>query len=538
MNHPWPSKNVFFTGFMASGKSRIGEQTAKMMNWHFVDTDRYIEEKQGRSISSIFSEEGEPYFREQELKAIIEICENKHTIISLGGGALTQPEVLKFIQQNGILVRLDASIKVLSERIGRKNTRPLLAGLSDDEREIKISEMLKIREPYYQQADFAIESDEKSSVESIVKKLKQFLIAWSYKKIHVKTPSANYPIFIGDNYLDLLKPIFQSLEIDADFLIVTDNNVANKQHHNLRKIQKQSNGAKYFRFPPGEEFKNLQTLNRLFTYMLRKGYSRKTCLLQFSGGVTGDMAGFGAATYQRGIPFVQIPTTLLSMVDSSVGGKVAVNHQLGKNMIGAFYQPAAVLINLDVLSTLEHTEYLAGLAEVIKYGVIWDESFFTYLEENVELLLKKDMSILAQVVEKCCQIKAVVVSQDEKEAGIRAILNYGHTFGHAIEKVTEYQQFSHGIAVSLGMRCAARLATKLSMWEPQCEKRQNDLLDALGFPKIYDMDSHLGWQAMGVDKKMDKGDRVFILPSKIGAVEKVKNPDKEKVNQSWDAIRP
>lgn len=248
------------------------------------------------------------------------------------------------------------------------------------------------------------------------------------------------------------------------------------------------------------------------------------------------MAGYGAASYQRGIPFVQIPTTLLSMVDSSVGGKVAVNHSLGKNMIGAFYQPKAVLINLEVLNTLEPIEYLAGLAEVIKYGVIWDQDFFTYLEDHTEALKARDMTVLKTVVTRCCEIKAEVVSQDEREQGIRAILNYGHTFGHAIEKLTNYETFSHGIAVSLGMRVAGHLAAELGMWSHTENDRQTRLLDSLDFPKYFDVNVEQAWEAMGIDKKVEQGKRIYILPETMGKVSKVTNASIEQIEAAWKVI--
>ncbi len=536
MNHPSPKKNVFFTGFMATGKTRIGEATARSLGWQFVDTDRYIESEQGRSISEIFEKEGEAYFRDLEFKAIQTLTRKEFHIISLGGGALTQSRVMKLIKAEGILVRLWAPVEVISERIGRKNTRPLMQGLNDEERRNKVAAMLAAREPYYSHADISIESREDTSVELLVRQLRSKIAAWNYKAVEVKTSQGNYPIFIGENFLDLTQAILRGLNLHTDYLIVTDTNVARAQRHNLKKLTKQANGARNFRFPAGEEYKNVQTLNRLYTYMLRKGYSRKTTLIQFSGGVTGDMAGYGAASYQRGIPFIQVPTTLLSMVDSSVGGKVAVNHALGKNMIGAFYQPKAVLINLEVLETLEPSEYLAGLAEVVKYGIIWDEEFFKLLEDNVEPLKNRDLGILKTVVTKCCKIKAEVVSQDETEQGIRAILNYGHTFGHAIEKLTEYKVYSHGTAVSLGMRVAGQLAQNLGLWTAAENTRQTRLLDALGFPKTHKVDINAAWEAMGIDKKVDQGKRVYILPTKIGHVKKVQDTPTTQIEIAWKAI--
>ena len=529
------NKNIFFTGFMASGKSRIGEQTARVLGWVFLDTDKLIEEKVGSSVSQIFSEQGETAFRQMEIEVLREIIKRKNCVIALGGGTLTHPEAVAIIKENGTLVRLWAPVDVISERIARKNTRPLMAGLSEDERKAKIREMLARREPFYNQADFSIESHENIPVDQLVKQMMELISAWDFKKVHVDTAGGKYPIFIGTGVIERFDSILTGLESKNEYLVVSDDNVAVKQADRMALLQKHCNNARFFRFAPGEEFKNLQTLNRLFTFMLRKGYTRKTTLIQFSGGVVGDMAGFGAATYQRGIPFIQVPTTLLSMVDSSVGGKVAVNHQMGKNMIGAFYQPQAVIIDLNVLQTLPQEEYISGLCEVVKYGIIWDRAFFEFLENNVAGILRKDTAILEKMISRCCAIKAEVVSKDERENDLRAILNYGHTFAHAIETQSDYK-YSHGLAVGLGMRVAARLSSQLNLWGHEHEKRQNALLDALGVPKTYAIDKEEAWESMAVDKKAEKGVRVFVLPTRIGGVQKFRNPPKDLVFAAWDAI--
>jgi shikimate kinase/3-dehydroquinate synthase len=458
-------------------------------------------------------------------------------VIALGGGTLTRPEAIHIIREHGILVRLWAPVDVLSDRIGRKTNRPLMAGLADDARKAKIQQMLADREPYYSQADFNVKSCEEVPVDQLAKKIKSLVRAWQHRRVTVDTGSDRYPIFIGSGLYEHLKTYLEGLEIaNCEPLIVTDTGVGDVQRNNLQHLQRQANNCRIFRFPNGEVNKTLLNLNRLYTFMLRKGFTRKTVLLQFSGGVVGDMAGFAAATYQRGIPFVQIPTTLLSMVDSSVGGKVAVNHPFGKNMIGAFYQPSAVIIDLSVLKTLPPDEYVAGLAEVVKYGVIWDAEFFAYLENHVEALLRRDQEVLAYVVQRSCEIKAIVVGQDEKENGIRAILNYGHTFGHAIEKVSQYKQFSHGLAVALGMRAAGRLSTLLGLWSRSDEERQTRLLDRLDMPHYYRIDRSEAWDAMAVDKKAERGKRIFVLPTAIGSVKKMAIESSELVDQAWEAI--
>jgi shikimate kinase/3-dehydroquinate synthase len=536
-----PKLNVWFTGFMATGKSRVGSIVAERLGRHFVDTDRLIEERAGRSVSEIFTQDGEAAFRAIEKETIFELAQQEGLVISLGGGSLTIAEVPPVIHQSGLLVCLWAKPEVLSERIGRKNTRPLLANLDPDSRKTKITELLDDRERYYESADFSIESTDQYTVEHVAERVLAGLRVWSRRAVEVRTSGGDrYPIIIGSNWLNDFDALLEGLKLSPghEFLAVTDTNVKQHQNHNLQKITGFAGQCPTFIFPPGESQKSLNILNRLYTFMLRRAFGRKTCLLQFGGGVVGDMAGFGAATYQRGIPFIQIPTTLLSMVDSSVGGKVAVNHPEGKNMIGAFYQPRAVAIDLSVLETLPREEFLSGLGEIVKYGVIYDSEFFRYLELHVDAILARNTEVLAYLVCRSCEIKAEVVGQDEKETGIRAILNYGHTFGHAIEKLTDYSQFSHGLTVGLGMRVAARLSVLTGRWTPAEETRQNFLLNRLGIPKYFAVDPAEAWKAMAVDKKVEKSKRVYILATRIGVVEKASDVPESLVHQAWDTLRP
>ncbi|MCK5235682.1 MAG: 3-dehydroquinate synthase, partial [Deltaproteobacteria bacterium] len=234
--------------------------------------------------------------------------------------------------------------------------------------------------------------------------------------------------------------------------------------------------------PDGEEFKNLSEISKVYDRLLEEKFERSFPIVALGGGVIGDMTGFVAATYLRGVPYIQIPTTLLSQVDSSVGGKTGVNHPLGKNLIGAFYQPSLVLIDPDVLKTLDDRDYKAGLAEVIKYGVIRDETFFDFLSDNIEVILDQESSSLISIIEKSCAIKAKIVSEDEREGGVRAILNMGHTFGHAIEKLSGYGTYKHGEAVSVGMVMAASLACKMGIAGAEVLERIKSLVISFGLP--------------------------------------------------------
>lgn len=529
--------NIYFTGFMASGKTKIGSAVANRLGREFVDSDELIAQKDGRSCKQIFTESGEEYFRKLELEIIIKISKNKKQVISLGGGAVTNPKVLDIVRNTGILIKLWAPIDILVDRIMRRDTRPIMQDLTEEECRQKVIELQNQRKEAYDKADFSIKSDESIPLKHICSSIIKKLSVWELRRLVVEPTSGKpYPIFIGKNFLKKIDAILSELAENVDFLMAVDSNVAEKQRENMLAIRKASQ-SRIFKFPAGEENKNLTTLNRLYNYMLKRGYSRKTMLLQFGGGIVGDMAGFGAATYQRGIPFIQIPTTLLAMVDSSVGGKVAVNHPLGKNMIGAFYQPLAVVVDTSVLDTLPYNEFLAGMAEVIKYGVISDSEFFKYLEVNCKSILNKDADELEYIIKKCCTIKAAIVKIDEKEQGIRAILNFGHTFGHAIENLTEYKKFSHGIAISLGMRVAARLTTLMKLWPSENEDRLNKLLNDYGFPTHFKINPKDAWKAMSVDKKVEHSNRIYILPESIGKANKVSNAPEELVHQAWAAIQ-
>ncbi|MDA8240401.1 MAG: 3-dehydroquinate synthase [Nitrospiraceae bacterium] len=272
--------------------------------------------------------------------------------------------------------------------------------------------------------------------------------------------------------------------------------------------------------PDGEEYKNLGSVEQIYGEMLKARLDRKSVLVALGGGVIGDMAGFAASTYMRGIDFVQVPTTLLAQVDSSVGGKTGVNHALGKNMIGTFWQPRLVWVDTDTLKTLPKREFLSGLAEVIKYGVIWDAEFFRFLEENVGKVLAHDKETLGHIIRVSCEIKAEVVSRDERESGLRAILNYGHTIGHAIETATGYTRFLHGEAVAIGMYAEAKLAQQLGLLDGEQAERIKAVIGSYGLPSAVpeDIAFESVLSSMQLDKKALSGDLRFVLPERIGSV--------------------
>jgi 3-dehydroquinate synthase len=347
--------------------------------------------------------------------------------------------------------------------------------------------------------------------------------------VNVSLGDRSYDIEIGGS-LDQTGSRLQGLDLGRKMAVVTNPTVKQLYGQQLVDSLKAAGFlVMSIEVPDGEQFKNLDWANAIYTALLINSFDRKSPLVALGGGVIGDLTGFAAATFMRGVPFVQVPTTLLAMVDSSVGGKTGVNHAMGKNMIGAFYQPRKVLMDLGVLKSLPKEEILAGLAEVIKYGVICDAALFDYLDKNREKILALDIDALTHIVRRSCEIKADVVSRDEREGGLRAILNFGHTLGHAIETAESYA-IRHGYAVAIGMVYAACLAYKAGLCDQSVPGRVEHLIRSYGLPTDFSALSRRPsvielMDTMQVDKKAEGGKVKFVLPKKIGDVV---------ITQEWD----
>lgn len=336
------------------------------------------------------------------------------------------------------------------------------------------------------------------------------------QQVQISLGERSYPIVIGTSLLDA-PGTFAGLPRAAQALIVSNSTVAPLYAQRLQAaLQSHYPSIHLVILPDGEAYKTWQNLNLIFDALLAKACDRKTVLFALGGGVVGDMTGFAAASYMRGVPFVQVPTTLLAQVDSSVGGKTAINHPLGKNMIGAFYQPLRVVCDLDTLNTLPQRELSAGLAEVIKYGPIADLAFLDWIELNIDALMARDPAALAHAVKRSCEIKAWVVGQDEREAGLRAILNFGHTFGHAIEAGLGYGEWLHGEAVGCGMVMAATLSQRLGLVDAALVPRLKTLIQKAGLPvlgpRLAPQDNAGRYlELMRVDKKAEAGEIKFVV---------------------------
>lgn len=340
--------------------------------------------------------------------------------------------------------------------------------------------------------------------------------------IPVNIPHSAYEIIIANSGLSDLGKQLTKLNLGKKVLVISNLEIFSIWGEPLINSLK-ATGFEVFTLliPPGETAKNLDTLQKIYDCALENYLERSSTLLALGGGVIGDLTGFAAATWLRGINFIQVPTSLLAMIDASIGGKTGVNHPKGKNLIGAFYQPRLVFIDPQVLSTLPEREFRAGMAEVIKYGVIWDADLFEQLEQAQDLSQLSNITkeLLETIITRSCQAKVDVVTKDEKEAGLRAILNYGHTIGHAVESLTNYSSFNHGEAVAIGMVVAGKIALQQKLWTEAEVKRQDQLIQKTGLPcKIPpDLDTEAIIEALKSDKKVKSGKVNFILPTQIGA---------------------
>ena len=508
-------KNIVLIGFMGTGKSEVGRRLAKALGWRFLDTDRLIERESGLRIPSIFDKYGEDTFRKMERTVIEKLAGERKVVVATGGGAVMDPANLRNLRSNGVIVCLKASPADILSRVSGSD-RPLLKGKNPRRR---VLELLASRQAQYARADFTVETTGRTP-ERVSKRVLSLVRGGTVDRVSVDLPGRGYEIHIGSGTLSKLGESLAGLGLSGRVAVVTNPRIGKLYGGTVSRSLKKAGFAVQSVFvPDGERYKTLKSAAFLYDALVRHRFERNSCLVALGGGVIGDLGGFTAATYLRGIPFVQVPTTLAAQVDASIGGKTGVNHPLGKNLIGAFYQPRLVYIDTRVLGTLSRREYVSGLAEVIKYGVISDAEFFKELESGMEDLLKLEEGALRRVIRRSCEIKAGVVGRDEKEGGVRRILNYGHTLGHAVESVTRYRRYLHGEAVALGMAFAARLARNLKVCDDKTVLRQVRLVERAGLPvKLPRIKTADIIKSMKRDKKILDGSIHFVLADRIGHV--------------------
>lgn len=354
------------------------------------------------------------------------------------------------------------------------------------------------------------------------------------EEIHVRLSKDSYPIFIGNNILSQVGSILKSHLRFSNAFIITNNTVNALYGGTVQNsLSEQSISFSVIELPDGEEFKSLAWVEQVYDKLVEYKANKSALIIALGGGVVGDLAGFVAATFMRGVQYVQIPTSLIAQVDSSIGGKVAINHPKAKNLIGAFHQPKLVIIDISVLRTLPQREFRNGLAEILKHGVIMDRELFEYMEAELDRALKFDITCIEQMVARSCKDKVTIVEQDEKDTGLRAILNYGHTVGHGIESATGYSRFRHGEAIAIGMIVAGRIAANLGIFNE--EERQKRLIERCllinSFPSDVDVDKVI--DAIYLDKKIRESNKIrFVLPKSIGEAIVVDGITEEQIREA------
>lgn len=508
-------RNIILIGFMGTGKSVVGQRLARRLGMIFIDTDREIEKITGMSISDIFRRYGEKRFRSEEKLLARKLAMQSGLVISCGGGMVLERENMERLGRNGFIIRLDASPEDIYRRVMRKRRqRPLIKRdftLEDLQR------MMAEREEYYKCADFTIDTTSKS-IEDLVRIIIGKLGEEKMRNLKINLGERSYTISIGEGSLAQVGSIVSGVARSRQVFLISNPTVFSIYGTVITGSLKQA-GLEVIvgLMPDGEEYKTLGQAEEFIDLAVENQLDRQVLVLALGGGVVGDLAGFVAAVYQRGVDFVQVPTTLLAQVDSSVGGKVAVNHRVGKNIIGAFHQPRSVIIDTATLTTLSEREFGSGMAEVIKYGVILDQAFFSFLEDRLDAIRKRRREVLEEIIYRSCSIKAQVVENDETEEGLRAVLNLGHTFGHALEALTRYRKYRHGEAVAMGMVAACQLAKDLGLMKDTEVERVKGLLRACGLPvSLPAFDSGLILDTMYHDKKVQARKLRLVLPQGIG----------------------
>ncbi len=548
-------RSIVLVGMMGSGKSAIGQRLASRLGLPFRDGDaEIVAAAAGMSIPEIFAKYGEEYFRNGERRVILRLLNSGPMVLATGGGAFMDPRTRERIEERGVSVWFDADHDLLMRRVRRKNDRPLLQTADPA---ATLRKLMEERYPTYALADIRVlsrDAPQEAMVEDTLRALverlptveaarlerrsqersrsmnwpalevEQFKASAQTETVHVALGGRSYDIVIGSGLMATAGERLAKLAPGAACAIVTDRNVADLYLPALE----QSLAAHKIRssaiiVEPGEASKSLPVFARVCDDILAAKIERRDIVVALGGGVVGDLAGFAAASVRRGARFVQIPTTLLAQVDSSVGGKTGVNSSHGKNLIGAFYQPSLVLADVDALQTLPLRELRAGYAEVVKYGLIGDRRFFEWLEADAEAIFHSKPEQICAIAVSCCR-KAAIVARDETEQGDRALLNLGHTFGHAFERLVGYDsaRLVHGEGVSIGMACAARFSVRLGLLDAQQAERVARHLASVGLPtRIRDIP---GWSAdadaildaMYQDKKVEQGALTFILLRSVG----------------------
>ncbi len=529
--------NIILVGFPGTGKTAIGREVARLHGWAFVDNDVEIVRRTGRPIEAIFAQDGEPAFRRMEREVLAEACARQGVVVATGGGAMVDPANRELLRRTGVVVCLEASPETIVARLSAQQgeperddgtlVRPLLAGADALER---VRELKASRQALYAQAHWTVHTDNLTITEA-ASEVKR---AWTQLQGRVADSGAPpdealaavvhssagaCPIYVGWGIRERIGQWCREAGLTTTAYLLSDETVLPKQGRAVQTaLEAAGIPVHMLTVPPGEPSKALEMAGECYRWLAERRAERRDFLVAVGGGVVGDLGGFVAATFNRGIPFVQAPTSLAAMVDASIGGKTAVNLSTGKNLVGAFHQPRFVLADTATLATLPPRELASGWAEAIKHGLIMDAGLFDTFEEHAEGIAGLEQPLATEVIRRSMAIKAEVVSQDERETlGIRTLLNYGHTIGHALETATEYGALLHGEAVAVGMAAAARISQGMGLIDAGTVARQDRLLTRFGLPVRYPQaDVDAVRRAMQVDKKVAAGAINWVLLEGVG----------------------
>ena len=530
-------QSIVLVGLMGVGKTSIGKALAQRLHFPFVDSDTVIEAKTGQNIGEIFDTHGEAWFRQREHETIRDLLAGEAVILSTGGGAFLDARTRACVRQYGVSIWLQADLKILAERLAQRSSRrrPLLR---ESDPLAVLQRLLQERKSTYASADIITDSRSVPKHE-VVENILEALEALTLKRrehpfpalgapddperVHIALGNRSYDIVIGTELLARIGTFLSSVLHRSRVWVVVDENVAALHLDTLQKgLQRADITAHIVPVPPGEASKSFPRLQWLLEQLLETGIERGDMVLAFGGGVEGDLAGCAAGLALRGINFTQIPTTLLAQVDSSVGGKTGINVPRGKNLVGLFHQPSLVIADSSLLTSLPSRQLVAGYAEVVKYALIQDAPLFNWLEKSGKDVLACDPQALRRAIWASCRAKAAIVADDEREAGRRALLNLGHSFGHALEQAAGYDdRLLHGEAVAIGMNLAFGFSHHLDLCPQEDVQRVRAHLASVGLPTTlgeldFLPDSDRLVQTMLRDKKTKDGKMTLILARAIG----------------------
>ena len=519
-----PAAAIILTGFMGTGKSVVAELLSRRWGLSSVDTDAMIEEQVGASIAEIFATRGEQHFRDIETEILTQLAGQCGLIIGTGGGMLLREDNVALLRQMGPIICLHASAETIMQRTSASDQRPLL---NRPDPQTEIQQLLADREAAYQQADYHVATDELSveqAAEAVAEVMRAdprgCLLAPEPVEIPVELGDDSYTIYVGKGLLAAIGEIAVPDHRGQRAAVITDDNLEELYASAVAEsLERAGWDVALFAVPSGEASKTLASAGQLCEQLAEAGLDRSSVVFAVGGGMVGDLAGFVAAVFMRGLEFVQVPTTLLAQVDASVGGKVAVDLPRAKNLVGAFHQPRVVIVDIETLSTLSDSQFQSGLAEVIKHAAIADAEMFSYLAENLEQVIGRDPASLKYLLARNCQIKAEVVVADPHEHGQRAVLNFGHTIGHALERAAPQWQLSHGEAVAVGMVAESEVAVEKKLSEPDVVERLRRLVTHAGLqPDLSGIDPQQAGTAMSADKKLRDGRLRLPVVPRIGEV--------------------